>query len=71
MGVLFQDEKFLIWYSGQEEKQLRLSSVTEVIRGQRTVCAISMHPTDNRFLDSSKYFSVLFSFTKKNFLFTR
>ncbi|XP_030474649.2 PH, RCC1 and FYVE domains-containing protein 1 isoform X1 [Syzygium oleosum] len=31
------DEKFLIWYSGQEEKQLRLSSVTEVIRGQRTV----------------------------------
>ncbi|XP_018730831.2 PH, RCC1 and FYVE domains-containing protein 1 isoform X2 [Eucalyptus grandis] len=30
------DEKFMIWYSGQEEKQLRLSSVTEVIRGQRT-----------------------------------
>ncbi|KAK3426462.1 hypothetical protein EUGRSUZ_F02909 [Eucalyptus grandis] len=37
MRVLFQDEKFMIWYSGQEEKQLRLSSVTEVIRGQRTV----------------------------------
>ncbi|KAI3417473.1 uncharacterized protein J3R85_014428 [Psidium guajava] len=37
MRVLFQDEKFLIWYSGQEEKQLRISSVTEVIRGQRTV----------------------------------
>ncbi|XP_039161779.1 PH, RCC1 and FYVE domains-containing protein 1 [Eucalyptus grandis] len=31
------DEKFMIWYSGQEENQLRLSSVTEVIRRQRTV----------------------------------
>ncbi|KAK3017129.1 LOW QUALITY PROTEIN: hypothetical protein RJ639_006131 [Escallonia herrerae] len=30
------DEKLLIWYSGQEEKQLRLSSVTSVTRGQRT-----------------------------------
>ncbi|XP_047312127.1 PH, RCC1 and FYVE domains-containing protein 1 [Impatiens glandulifera] len=33
---LSADEKFLIWYSGQEEKQLRLSSVTEIIGGQRT-----------------------------------
>lgn len=62
MRVLFQDEKFLIWYSGQDEKQLRLSSVTEVIRGQRTVCAISMHPTANWFLDSSKYLSALLLF---------
>ncbi|KAK2986864.1 hypothetical protein RJ640_009598, partial [Escallonia rubra] len=31
-----QDEKLLIWYSGQEEKQLRLSSVTSITRGQRT-----------------------------------
>ncbi|KAK3015391.1 hypothetical protein RJ639_006885, partial [Escallonia herrerae] len=32
------DEKLLIWYSGQEEKQLRLSSVTSITRGQRTIC---------------------------------
>ncbi|ESR43646.1 hypothetical protein CICLE_v10010970mg [Citrus x clementina] len=32
-----QDEKFLIWYSGQKEKQLRLNSVTKIIMGQRTV----------------------------------
>lgn len=31
------DEKFLIWYPGQKEKQLRLSSVTKIIMGQRTV----------------------------------
>lgn len=30
----FQDEKYLIWYSGQTEKQLKLSSVKEVISGQ-------------------------------------
>ncbi|XP_010648895.2 PH, RCC1 and FYVE domains-containing protein 1 isoform X1 [Vitis vinifera] len=34
---LSTDEKFLIWYSGQEEKQLRLSSITKIIPGQRTV----------------------------------
>ncbi|KAA8530718.1 hypothetical protein F0562_005348 [Nyssa sinensis] len=34
---LSTDEKFLIWYSGQEEKQLKLSLVTKLIRGQRTV----------------------------------
>ncbi|KAI3451356.1 hypothetical protein Pfo_008021 [Paulownia fortunei] len=33
---LSMDEKFLIWYSGQEEKQLRLSSVTNIIHGQST-----------------------------------
>ncbi|KAK1384548.1 PH, RCC1 and FYVE domains-containing protein 1 [Heracleum sosnowskyi] len=32
---LSTDEKLLIWYSGQEERQLRLSSVTNVIRGQK------------------------------------
>ncbi|GAV61757.1 RCC1 domain-containing protein/FYVE domain-containing protein/BRX domain-containing protein/BRX_N domain-containing protein [Cephalotus follicularis] len=33
---LSTDEKFLIWYSGQEEKQLRLSSVTNIVTGQRS-----------------------------------
>ncbi|KAF3444254.1 hypothetical protein FNV43_RR13944 [Rhamnella rubrinervis] len=31
------DEKFLIWYSGKNERQLRLSSVTKIIPGQKTV----------------------------------
>ncbi|KAM3285464.1 PH, RCC1 and FYVE domains-containing protein 1 isoform X1 [Capsicum chacoense] len=34
---LSADEKFLIWYSGEKENQLRLSSITNVIRGQNTV----------------------------------
>ncbi|KAH0697273.1 uncharacterized protein [Solanum tuberosum] len=34
---LSADEKFLIWYSGEKENQLRLSSITNVIRGQSTV----------------------------------
>ncbi|KAM7268628.1 hypothetical protein ACFE04_010794 [Oxalis oulophora] len=34
---LSTDERFLIWYDGQEEKQMRLSSVTTIVRGQRTV----------------------------------
>ncbi|XP_010246209.1 PREDICTED: uncharacterized protein LOC104589558 isoform X2 [Nelumbo nucifera] len=34
---LSTDEKLLIWYSGKEEKQLRLTSVTKIIPGQRTV----------------------------------
>ncbi|XP_057500822.1 PH, RCC1 and FYVE domains-containing protein 1-like [Actinidia eriantha] len=33
---LSTDEKLLIWYSGQEEKQLRLSSTMKIIRGQKT-----------------------------------
>ncbi|GFZ16630.1 regulator of chromosome condensation (RCC1) family with FYVE zinc finger domain-containing protein [Actinidia rufa] len=33
---LSTDEKFLMWYSGQEEKQLRLSSTMKIIRGQKT-----------------------------------
>ncbi|KAJ9172918.1 hypothetical protein P3X46_016107 [Hevea brasiliensis] len=33
---LSTDEKYLIWYSGQEEKQLRLSSIMKIISGQRT-----------------------------------
>ncbi|KAK4347631.1 hypothetical protein RND71_033970 [Anisodus tanguticus] len=32
-----QDEKFLIWYSGEKENQLKLSSITNIIRGQSTV----------------------------------
>ncbi|TXG69840.1 hypothetical protein EZV62_004775 [Acer yangbiense] len=31
------DEKYLIWYSGQKEKQLRLSSVIKIVTGQKTV----------------------------------
>ncbi|CAI9770625.1 unnamed protein product [Fraxinus pennsylvanica] len=30
------DEKFLIWYTDQEERQLRLTSVTNVVHGQTT-----------------------------------
>lgn len=33
---LSTDEKYLIWYSGKEEKKLRLSSVTNIVSGQRT-----------------------------------
>lgn len=33
---LSTDERSLIWFSGKEEKQLRLSSVTKIIPGQRT-----------------------------------
>ncbi|KAL5577255.1 hypothetical protein UlMin_018954, partial [Ulmus minor] len=31
------DEKFLIWYSGEEERQLRLSSVMKIVPGQKTI----------------------------------
>ncbi|XP_058098174.1 PH, RCC1 and FYVE domains-containing protein 1 isoform X2 [Magnolia sinica] len=34
---LSTDEKVLIWYSGKEEKLLKLNSVTKIIPGQRTV----------------------------------
>ncbi|XP_068646888.1 PH, RCC1 and FYVE domains-containing protein 1 isoform X1 [Aristolochia californica] len=34
---LSPDEKTLIWFSGMEEKHLKLSSVTKIVRGQRTV----------------------------------
>jgi hypothetical protein len=37
IGVLFQDESMLIWYSGKQEKQLKLSHVSRIIPGQRTV----------------------------------
>ena len=33
----FQDESALIWYSGNEEKQLKISQVSRIIPGQRTV----------------------------------
>ncbi|KFK41026.1 hypothetical protein AALP_AA2G075500 [Arabis alpina] len=33
---LSMDEKYLIWYSGQEERQLKLSSVITIVRGQIT-----------------------------------
>ncbi|KAJ7960034.1 Regulator of chromosome condensation (RCC1) family with FYVE zinc finger domain-containing protein [Quillaja saponaria] len=34
---LSTDEIFLIWYSGEQEKHLRLSSVTKVIQGHRNL----------------------------------
>ncbi|KAL5574147.1 hypothetical protein UlMin_023744 [Ulmus minor] len=34
---LSTDEKFLIWYSGEEERQLRLSSVMKIVPGQKTI----------------------------------
>ncbi|XP_057415182.1 PH, RCC1 and FYVE domains-containing protein 1 isoform X3 [Lotus japonicus] len=33
---LSNDESLLLWYSGKEEKQLRLSTVSKIIPGQRT-----------------------------------
>ncbi|MFS7924460.1 putative chromatin regulator PHD family [Helianthus anomalus] len=33
---LSNDESILIWFSGKEEKQLRLSHVTRIVSGQRT-----------------------------------
>lgn len=39
---LSTDEKYLIWYSGKEEKKLRLTSVTNIVSGQRTVCIIKL-----------------------------
>ncbi|ERN17078.1 uncharacterized protein LOC18445411 [Amborella trichopoda] len=33
---LSTDEKVLIWFSGKEEKQLKLSSISKIIPGQRT-----------------------------------
>jgi len=51
----FQDEKFLIWYSGEKENQLRLSSITNVIRGQSTVSSeatfhINIHDIFSRYI---------------------
>lgn len=34
---IFQDESILVWYSGKEEKHLKLSQVSKIIPGQRTV----------------------------------
>ncbi|KAK3226730.1 hypothetical protein Dsin_006592 [Dipteronia sinensis] len=33
-----KDEKLLIWYSGKEEKQVKLSHISRIIPGQRTIC---------------------------------
>ncbi|KVI03040.1 Brevis radix-like domain-containing protein [Cynara cardunculus var. scolymus] len=33
-----QDERTLMWFSGKEEKQLQLSSVTNIIRGHGAIC---------------------------------
>lgn len=35
-----QDEIYLLWYCGKKEKRLKLSSVTRIIPGQRTVSLI-------------------------------
>nr|KYP76012.1 putative E3 ubiquitin-protein ligase HERC2 [Cajanus cajan] len=34
---LSQDERNLIWYSGQQEKHLRLSAVTKIVQGQENI----------------------------------
>ncbi|KAJ6813091.1 uncharacterized protein M6B38_145385 [Iris pallida] len=34
---LSADEKLLIWYSGEKEKQLKLKSVSKIVLGQKTV----------------------------------
>ncbi|XP_057850458.1 PH, RCC1 and FYVE domains-containing protein 1 isoform X2 [Cryptomeria japonica] len=36
MSMDVQDERSLIWFSGKEEKQLRLNAVSKIIAGQRT-----------------------------------
>ncbi|KAG8371016.1 hypothetical protein BUALT_Bualt13G0043200 [Buddleja alternifolia] len=35
---LANDESVLIWFSGKEEKHLKLSHVSRIISGQRTIC---------------------------------
>ena len=35
--LIFQDESVLVWYSGKDEKQLKISQVSKIIPGQRTV----------------------------------
>ncbi|XP_050903904.1 PH, RCC1 and FYVE domains-containing protein 1 isoform X2 [Lathyrus oleraceus] len=35
---LSNDESVLIWFSGKEEKHLKLSHVSRIISGQRTIC---------------------------------
>jgi len=35
--LFFQDESVLIWFSGKEEKRLKLTNVSRIISGQRTV----------------------------------
>ncbi|KOM31441.1 hypothetical protein LR48_Vigan01g099600, partial [Vigna angularis] len=35
---LSNDESLLLWYSGKEEKQLKLGTVSRIIPGQRTIC---------------------------------
>ncbi|CAD5314668.1 unnamed protein product [Arabidopsis thaliana] len=32
----FEDESALVWYSGKEEKQIKLSQVLRIVPGQRT-----------------------------------
>lgn len=37
----FQDESVLIWFSGKEEKRLKLTNVSRIISGQRTVSILT------------------------------
>jgi len=45
--LLFQDESVLIWFSGKEEKRLKLTNVSRIISGQRTVSLSN----DNEIID--------------------
>lgn len=51
--LLLQDGLFLIWFSGREEKQLRLSAVSKIVPGQRTVSGINALQSHLRFFFGS------------------
>ena len=59
----FQDESLLIWYSGKEEKQLKLNNVSRIIPGQRTVSFYKSEPetTFRPFLNSDLHPVLMFS----------
>lgn len=52
--LFIQDESILIWFSGKEEKQLRLSHVSRIIPGQRTVSYHFWKTSNFRNIDFSK-----------------
>jgi hypothetical protein len=44
-SYFFQDESVLIWLSEKEEKHLKLSNVSKIISGQRTVSVFAVKKT--------------------------
>ncbi|XP_042518838.1 PH, RCC1 and FYVE domains-containing protein 1-like isoform X2 [Macadamia integrifolia] len=53
---LSPDEKLLIWYSGKEARELRLNSITNIIRGHKTV-NFQRHPQPEK---ESQSFSLVY-----------